>query len=199
MRHSFNFPEHIRTSVKDYINSKIKATNPERFNQEPTYTTALLSKLEGVVYSDTDCHIEITTTVFDDRGRNSAESKWGADFAITAKISDRTKTINKAILVQAKKEENDLNSTDLADQIKKMKKLTKSPKVMILNSKGNTRDPYICSGNKIIEGKKFSKDKLADYFTKRVLTTFDGDTRSDFVERVQHSNLNILHISVNKK
>ena len=109
------------------------------------------------------------------------------------------KKIKKAILVQAKTEESDLKSKDLKEQIKKIKKLTRAPKVVILNPDGDTRDPYICSGNKVLKGDVFTKDKLADYFTKRVLTTFDGDTRPNFIERVQDSTLNTLHISVSRK
>ncbi|WP_303984784.1 hypothetical protein [Niallia circulans] len=161
MKHSFNFPEHVRKSVKDYVNDKINKTDSKRYYQEPTYTSALLSKLEGVVYSDSDIHIELIPTVFNDRGRNSAESRSGAD---------------------------------LKKQIKKMKKLTRSPKVLVLNPVGERRDPYVCSGTKILDGQKYNKQKLADYFTSRILTTFDGDTREDFIDKVQDSGLPLLHV-----
>lgn len=194
MKHSFNFPEHVRKSVKDYVNDKINKTDSKRYYQEPTYTSALLSKLEGVVYSDSDIHIELIPTVFNDRGRNSAESRSGADFAITADIRDKNKKVKKAILVQAKMDESDLNSADLKKQIKKMKKLTRSPKVLVLNPVGERRDPYVCSGTKILDGQKYNKQKLADYFTSRILTTFDGDTREDFIDKVQDSGLPLLHV-----
>ena len=94
--------------------------------------------------------------------------------------------------------ESDLKTNGLKEQIEKMKKLTKSPKVLILNPTAETRDPYVCSGNKIIDGKNFSKQKLADYFVRRILTTFDGDTRPEFVDAVNDSGLPLLHISVLK-
>ena len=159
-----------------------------------------MAKLEGVVYQDDNHYIEIKATVFNDRGRNSAESKWGADFAITASISDSKKTIDKAILVQAKMNVSDLKSTSLFEQINKMKKITKSPKVMILNPiDENLRDPFICSGNKILENNGFSKQRLSTYFTTRILTTFDGDTRKQFVENVQDSTLTRIHLIAKTK
>ena len=63
MKHSFSFPEPVRNAVKNYVNSKISQTDPKRYYQEPNYTAALLSKLEEVVFSDSDCHLEIISTV----------------------------------------------------------------------------------------------------------------------------------------
>lgn len=91
LKHSFNFPDQIRKNVKDYINHKINKTDSKRYCQETTYTSALLFKLEGVVYSDSDIHIELIPTVFNDRGKNYAESRSDADFAITADIRDKNK------------------------------------------------------------------------------------------------------------
>ncbi len=54
---------------------------------------------QGVVYSDSDIHIELIPTVFNDRGKNYAESRSDADFAITADIRDKNKKVKKAILV----------------------------------------------------------------------------------------------------
>ncbi|MEQ6077495.1 hypothetical protein [Bacillus subtilis] len=97
MKHSFNFPDHNRKKAKDYINHKINKTDSKRYCQETTYTSVLLFKLEGVVYSDSDIHIELIPTVFNDRGKNYAESRSDADFAITADIRDKNKKVKKAI------------------------------------------------------------------------------------------------------
>jgi|SRR5699024_1503603 len=196
MRHSFKFPIHIREIVKDHINKAIDKTDPKRYNQESPYISALLAKLEGKIYEDKDYYIEIITTVMDDRGKNSAEHRSGADFSITAKISDKEKNIEKAILVQAKMDDKQLKGKLLKEQISKMRKITKSPKVLVINPIGERRDPYVCSGNKIFKNEEFSREKLANYFTKRVMTTFDGDTRKEFVEKIQNSNLPNLHLII---
>ncbi|MCQ2011658.1 hypothetical protein NOM01_16880 [Sporolactobacillus sp. STSJ-5] len=198
MRHWFNFPLHVRNEVKRHINNAIERTDPRRYNQESQYITSLLAKLEGELYEDDIYKIQIIATVMDDRGKKSAESIWGADFAITADIMDNYKNLRiiKAILFQAKMSTSDLKSKKLKQQIIKMKKLTKSPKVLIVNPVGNNRYPYVCSGNKVLIGSKYTKEKLAEYFTKRILTTFDGDTRKSFVDVVQNSGLPQIHLSI---
>ena len=40
-----------------------------------------------------------------------------------------------------------------------------------------------------MEGKRYKSYELNDYFVRRILTTFDGDTRPDFVDAVQDSRL----------
>lgn len=124
---------------------------------------------QGVVYSDSDIHIELIPTVFNDRGKNYAESRSDADFAITADIRDKNKKVKKAILVS---EDGwiDLNSADLKKQIRKMKKLTRSPEVLVLNPIRERRDPYVCSGMKVLNGLKYNKQQLADYIISRILT-----------------------------
>ena len=49
-RHTFSFPKEVRDIVREYVDSRVFSIDAERFNQEPKYVSALLSKLEGVVY-----------------------------------------------------------------------------------------------------------------------------------------------------
>lgn len=199
MKHCFGYPKHVREKIKEHINKVISSIDPNRYDQESLYTTALLSRLEGEIYNEYDFYIKIIPTIINDRGKNSAESRSGADFSITAFISDGKKTVEKAILVQAKMNESDLKSKTLIEQINKMKQLTKSPKVMVINPIKDKRNPYICSGNKVLNGEPYKKEKFADYFTKRIITTFDGDTREDFITEIQNSDLPNLHLIVRGK
>ncbi|MBM7030986.1 hypothetical protein [Bacillus velezensis] len=63
-----------------------------------------------------------------------------------------------------------MNSADLKKQIRKMKKLTRSPEVLVLNPIRERRDPYVCSGMKVLNGLKYNKQQLADYIISRILT-----------------------------
>ncbi len=197
-RHAFSFPPEVRQQVKNYIDERVAAIEPRRFNQESKYVSALLSKLEGIVYEGNSGFVRFDVTDIDDRGRRSAESFSGADFAITATISNNSTSVQKAILCQAKlgeiKELNTNKSIFLDEQIRKMKHFTRSPKVMEVIEVNGVRHPRIISGNKLLEVKPYSSIEFSDYIIRRVLTTFDGDTRSSFVEAVQDSSLPKLKV-----
>lgn len=198
MKHSFKFPEHIRNAVKKYIKSKVDAIDPQRFNQEPSYVAALAAKLDGIIYNKRDGYVEIQSTVVNNIGPGAAESWSGVDLAITAKISDRKKEVEKAILIQSKLGNIDSLSLSkrkkLNEQIEKMKKLTRSPKVMEISSGENKRRVKIISGNKILNNENYYPFDLSEYFTRRVLTTLDGDTGKKFIMGVKESNLSKLKV-----
>jgi len=198
MRHSFKFPFKIRNALKNHIRNAIDSVEPSRFRQEPDYVAALAVKMQGVIYDGNDGFVEIRSTIADSYGKGSAERWTGIDLAITAYVSDKEKTVSKAIVFQAKiggishlKSDEKLR---LHKQIMKMKRLTRSPKVMEIVRHGNKREPYILSGNKIAHGKKPMRYSLENYFVQRILTTLDGDTRPDFVSNVQDSRMTKLKI-----
>ena len=76
-----------------------------------------------------------------------------------------------------------------------MRNFTRSPKVILIRELDGRREPQVASGNLIAEGVPTEPLRLPDYFVRRVLTTFDGDTRPWFVEGVQESSLRKLHVS----
>ena len=197
-RHSFSFPEEVRNAVLNHVNLQVGKLNPQRYNQEPLYYSALIHGLEGVVYDGRYGRVEFEATAFDDRGRGSAESLSGADFAITATISSVSLTVRKAILFQAKKgyveDMSASENTKLRQQLTQMKKLTRSPKVLEMTDRNTNRRLTVISGNILIEGKRFKRINLSDYIVRRVLTTLDGDTRPQFVDMVQDSKLPTLKI-----
>ncbi len=177
---------------------RVRQIDPRRYNQESQYTVALIQRLEGIAYEGDEGFVSFKATAFDDRGRLSSESIIGADFAITAKVSDDATTVRKAILVQAKlgliEELDNRDLESLQDQIEDMKRFTRSPKVLETEDAAGHRYPRIISGNKVLNDESYSSFSLENYIVMRVLTTFDGDTNQDFVDKIQDSTLTQLRI-----
>lgn len=197
-KHAFRFPREVVEATKRHVRSAINAVAPERYKQEANYTAALLARLEGTAYDGKYGQVVFTATVFDDRGPNSAESRYGADHAITATISDGRTTITKAILVQSKLGHiDDLTKKDkdfLRDQIGKMKKVVPSPKVMEIPAIHGKRYPAVISGNRILEGNEYRSQRLPEYFVARITTTLDGCTDPEVVAAVKDSSLSKLNL-----
>lgn len=193
MRHAFRFPRHIRRAVRNHVERAIQDLDPQRYRQEPAYTAALAGRLEGTAYEDDDGFVVFRSTVIADRGRGAAEFWSGTDLVITSVISDGVKTIQKAILIQSKLGRiEDLKQAEqdrLYGQIKDMQRLTRAPKIMEIVNDGGIRTPRIVSGNRFLNDQPYRSYDLSSYMTSRVLTTFDGDTRPDFVQSVQDSTL----------
>jgi hypothetical protein len=187
-------------ALRLHVERAIQGLDPQRYRQEANYTAALAGRLEGIAYRGEHGFVRIRATVYDDRGRNSTEHQYGADFAITATISDNNNTISKAILIQSKlgaiESLSGRERTFLDDQIRKMRQLVRAPKVMqVLESKG-TRFPQIISGNQILEGLPYTAVALPEYFTSRVTTTLDGSTDTNTIARVSRSTISRINLVV---
>jgi hypothetical protein len=197
-RHAFKFPPDVNEAVRTYVQSAVDALSPRAFQQEANYTAALMGRLVGVAYDGALGHVELETTVVNDRGRGSAEHEFGADCAITATISDGQKKIRKVILIQAKLGAiDDLTPSGLENlraQISRMKKVVPAPKVMEIPTVGERRYPSIVSGNRVLAEETYRPVQLADYFVSRVLTTFDGCTSQRALDRVRDSSLLQLNV-----
>lgn len=197
-RHAFKFPTAVVEAVRQHVQGAIDGLDPARYAQEPNYTAALLGRLEGCAYHGPFGEVTFANTVFNDRGANSAEHRFGADYAITATISNGRVTVNKAILVQAKLGRIDSLSRSqqaaLRDQINKMKKILPAPKVMEIPEANGRRFPAIVSGKRILDGEAYVPMPLADYFVRRVTTTLDGCTDPEVVARVKDSALQQLRV-----
>jgi hypothetical protein len=96
-------PPAAARALSRHISQAVKRIDPVRYRQEPAYVAALFGKLDAVVYHDAGLTVELKSTIVGDRGRNSAESKWGADFGLIASISGPTERQEKAVLGQAKR------------------------------------------------------------------------------------------------
>lgn len=197
-RHAFKFPAEVNQAIRRFVKNAVEGISGERYGQEPNYTAALLGRLEGTVYEGSLGRVVFANTVFDDRGPNSAESRFGADHAITATISDGHTTISKVILVQAKlgaiESLNQRERKFLNEQIIKMKQIVAAPKVMEIPMVEGTRYPAIISGNNLLNEKGYRPMQLADYVVSRITTTLDGCTRPETVEAVKDSRLSRLDI-----
>ena len=75
-----------------------------------------------------------------------------------------------------------------------MRQYTRSPKVLLFRESDGRRVPEVVSGVRLVERLPFKPVALPDYFVRRVLTTFDGDTRPEFVTAVQESSLQKLRV-----
>lgn len=198
MRHAFSFPTHIRDAVRTHVQQAVADVSPARFGQEPAYVAALLARLEGVAYEGPDGSVVLKTTNVNSIGKGAAERWSGADLAITADIRKGDLAVSKAILAQAKLgglEDLALNQRGrLVGQILDMRSLTRSPKVILIREFDDRREPLVASGTRIAENLHTQALPLADYFVRRILTTFDGDTRPAFVAGVQESSLKQLRV-----
>jgi hypothetical protein len=198
MRHAFSFPAHIRDAVRAYVREAVAHVDPAGFKQEPAYTAALLARLAGLAYEGSDGSVVFRTTNVDSIGKGAAESWSGADLAITADIIKGDLRVTKAILAQAKLGGlEDLSSRErgrLVGQIQDMRRLTHSPKVILIRELDGRREPVVASGRRIAENSYTQGLQLPDYFVRRILTTFDGDTRPGFVTSVQESSLKQLRV-----
>jgi hypothetical protein len=96
-------PVVARRALARHVAAAVERLDPARCHQEPAYVTALFARLDAMVYSGPNLTLEIKSTVVSDRGPNSAESVWGADFGIVASIRSDHETVDKAILGQAKR------------------------------------------------------------------------------------------------
>jgi len=75
-----------------------------------------------------------------------------------------------------------------------MRRLTRSPKVLLFRELDGRREPLMASGALIAKYGEAGTMSLPDYFVRRVLTTFDGDTRLEFVGGVQESSLKQVRV-----
>jgi hypothetical protein len=192
-RHALRFPPDVAAAVRAHVRSAVAAVDPARYKQEAPYTSALANRLEGVAYKGPSGEVIFKSTIVDDRGRNAAESRYGADLALTATVSDGSQSIEKVILVQAKL--GDVACLDrngeasLREQIEKMRMLVDAPKVMQIPERDGQRIPQMISGKRLLDGGEYSPMDLDDYFVARVLTTLDGCTKQSVVQQVQDSSL----------
>lgn len=162
------------------------------FQQEPAYVAALMGKLAGMDVSLG--HSRLQTSVVNDRGAGSAESEFGADFAI---ILESDRGVSKAILGQAKGVNIDklppLKKEDFFKQCEKMAKKTKHFIGLEVPMKSGAL-PTVRQG---VWGPPVSILKqlaLDDYLVDVFIACQHGDIRSNFVSAVKHSDLLQLRI-----
>jgi hypothetical protein len=189
----------IKNIIKTHVVQAVSRVDPTRYRQEAAYVNAVLGRLDGLVYKGACGEIEIKSTVVDDRGPGSAESKYGADFAVTVVLSSGKSTVEKAIIGQAKRgriEELPANESErLLSQVDKMRKHTDQSVVLevpeLLGNSPRIRLPYVRN-----VGKFKPPVLLEDYITSQLIACLHGDRRKNFVDAVQDSTLSRLSLII---
>ncbi|AXF20257.1 hypothetical protein CUJ89_06920 [Burkholderia pyrrocinia] len=179
--------ERILQKFRMQIRLACRQLKRSSFQQEPAYVAALMGKLAGMaIHEDSSW---LTTSVVNDRGPGSAESKYGADFAI---ILEDASGFGKAILGQAKGMSiaslSPSSKSDFDKQCRRMAKKTRHfvgleapvlPDTMPIVLKGNWGPPVSVQ----------APQPLDDYLVEVFIACRHGDTRRDFVSAVKKSDL----------
>ncbi len=190
----------VTAAVTRYIQNAFSELDPESFSQEPAYVAALMGRLRGVAWEDDDgALVKFKTTVVDDRGPKSAESRFGADFVISLEMTGRNYNVSKAVFGQGKRGKiENLRASEklrLDEQCSKMLKYTKE--YLILETPMISGAPPMVrlrSDSEITpSGQQIS---LQNYIVEMFIACKHGDKRSSFVSAVQKSNLSQLSIIV---
>ncbi|MTJ93783.1 MAG: hypothetical protein F8N36_13125 [Desulfovibrio sp.] len=190
----------VTAAVTRYIQNAFSELDPKSFSQEPAYVAALMGRLRGVAWEDDDgTLVKFKTTVIDDRGPKSAESRFGADFAISLEMTGRDYNVSKAVFGQGKRGKIEKLRTSekrrLDEQCSKMSKHTKE--YLILET------PMISGASPMVRLRSDSEItpsgqqiSLQNYIVEMFIACKHGDKRPSFVSAVQESNLSQLSIIV---
>lgn len=183
------------SKLKDIIKAKIRSIKNNRYRQEPAYTAALLTKLSDIEYETPELKIRFLSTIVADRGVNSAESIYGADFTLSLEASNIPNYYNKALLGQAKKGQIGKISFDLESQITKMRKHTKH--IILLETPVEENDiPLIRIVSNVNQTVLSQRLTLEDYIVDFFLFCLHGDHRPEFFAAVEDSYLKKLKIVI---
>jgi hypothetical protein len=192
--------------VKDQLQKKVtnyfkKAASPltrQNYQQESAYVDAFIGRLSGTIHlGKNNGHIEIIPSIVADRGPNSAESIYGADFTIFFESKGIANPIKKAILAQAKNcDVRDLKGTELKrlkEQCEKMSQATDA--YLVLERPAiDGAIPQIRLGNTENPGWSDSSMSFDEYFVQELLSCKHGDRNSSFINAIQDSKLKQLTI-----
>jgi hypothetical protein len=195
------YEEKIRVKVKEYFRDACENLDRQRYSQESAYVDAFIARLDGKLnIGPGHGVIRFTPTIVADRGAGSAESKFGADFAIVFQSKEVTHPIRKAIISQAKNGMvSALSKTEqnrLAAQCRKMARIT---------------DSYIVLEAPVVSGAMptvkigdpqtglWERDSIDfdDYFLEQILSCKHGDRRESFIDGVADSKLSGIKVDVN--
>jgi len=192
MQHDPN--EEVRRQFRLQVNAACHQLSRSSFQQEPAYVAALMGKLAGMQIQIGSSWL--ATTVVNDRGARSAESEFGADFAI---VFESTSGISKAVLGQAKgsgidelrhaERKNFLRQCGLIAQKTRHfvgLEVPTAPNTMPIIRKGVSGPPVSIEAGR----------PLDDYLTDVFIACQHGDRRSSFVQAVKTSDLLQLRIMV---
>ncbi|WP_447077454.1 hypothetical protein [Shewanella algae] len=191
-QYKFEKENNPETVVGNYIKKCAEELNRESFRSETAYVNAFLGKLCTNIKLQSinkELVINFRTPIYDDRGANSAESKYGADFGIVYKGGG----VEKAILSQAKNTPvENLSSTQkkaLQEQCRKMDRHTESWMVF--------EAPIVNGAIPTVKFNIYNRSysmSFDRYVIEYIIGCEHGDRRAEFVNAVKSSNLKGLEI-----
>jgi hypothetical protein len=204
MTHPIFFPQETRYRLRDAVNETLRQVKFSNFGNEPNFTPAMVQQLHGFVYEDDSLRVKFEGVTVTSVGPGAAEGWSGADFSVVTIISmpNMDDDVRKATLVQSKLGRvEDMSKRELErllEQIRDMRALMKHhPKVLEISTGGDDV-PRIVSGVGLLEGRRLQHLTFGDWVARRVLPTFDGDTRPSFVDAVLDARLTQLRIYARK-
>lgn len=203
MTHPIFFPLETRYRLRDAVNEALRRVAFSNYGNEPNFTPAMVQQLHGFKYEDDDLRVRFEGVTVTSVGRGSTEWWSGADFSVVTIISmPNLDDVRKATLVQSKLGRvEDLSSHErerLLEQVRDMRALMNHPKVLEISARGDDV-PRVVSGVGLLEGRRLQHLTFGDWVARRVLPTFDGDTRPSFVNAVLDARLTKLRIYARKK
>lgn len=200
-----------RRAVRRHVAHALARLDPQRYWQEPAYVAALLARLDGVAYSGSEGRVELRSTIVADRGPNSAESRFGADFAIVARLRSGGEAVEKAVMAQAKKGSlRTLPQDELREFRRQCGKMAHTTEAVLgLEVPASSSDTVLVREigvRRPIRAISFGDEpptpeiqigrplELADYLCERLLPCDHGDHNPDFVRAIADSKLSSLEV-----
>ena len=186
MLFSLTREDNSEQKISEYISAVSRKLPLERFKHEAAYVNAFLGALEGTLEINKDKELEFRFigTVVNDRGPNSAEKKFGADFSLV--FTDGK--VEKAILSQAKNAPvTNLSKREkqrLNEQCKKMDRHSSDWVVFEMPEKSGDI-PTVC----FLLDDGIKNMPIDEYITTYVIGCTHGDRREEFVSSVTQSDL----------
>ncbi|TOE58409.1 hypothetical protein CGJ39_23540 [Vibrio parahaemolyticus] len=193
-KYKFEKENHPDVVVRNFIRRCAEELDRDSYRSETAYVNAFLGKLRTNIplkSIDKELVINFLTPIYDDRGANSAESKYGADFGIIYTGPD----VKKAVLSQAKPKPVEMLTRSekdrLQEQCLKMDKHTQD--WMVFEApQDNGGMPTV----KFNLGRDTYSLAFDDYIIHHILGCRHGDRREGFVNAVKHSQLKKLEFIV---
>lgn len=185
--------EEIRSQFRRQVEFACRQLLRSAYQQEPAYVAALMGKLAGM-------HIQsgsswLTTTVVNDRGPHSAESEFGADFAI---VFESTSGVSKAVLGQAKGASIDLLSPTERNKLFEQCRLIARKTTHFLGLEAPTGGSTMPIVRRGLAGPPVTIEsagrRLDDYLADVFIACLHGDRRNRFVQAVKTSDLLQLRV-----
>jgi hypothetical protein len=203
MTHPIYIPQETRERLTVALNGALRRVRFSNYGNEPNFTPAMVQQLHEFKYDDDNLLVRFEGVTVTSIAPGAAEGWSGVDFSVVTIISQPgLADVRKATLVQAKRGKvEQLSKAEygrLLEQIRDMMALMKHPKVLEI-SELQDGVPTIISGFGILEGRKLQHQTFGGWVAKRVIPTFDGDTRPDFVRAVLDAQLTSLRIHARKK